>query len=320
MVRSSERRRSGSARMSSATTFPPLTVKAPTENATPSRVVTAPATPLTSAGCVNRPNWAKTIAWRATWAAPRTGPDVAGGAGGAGRTGRDRALVGSHHHVGVEDGEERLEVAVARRGQERVDHFALALHVDVGNGRLALNAPAGPAGQLARRLGRPFDDWGDLVEGHRKDVVQDEGQPFRRSERLEHHEERNPDRVGQERLVLGVGPARTVQDHVGHVRLQRVLAPGAAGAQDVQRHPGDHGRQPGPQVLHLRGVGAVEANPCLLDGVVGLAERAEHPVGHGAQVGPLLLEACGLVGLIVHGCTVLRCRPSVQQTRRTERM
>ncbi len=139
--------------MSSATTFPPRTVKAPTENATPSRVVTAPATPLTRAGCVNSPSWAKTIARRATWAAPRTGPEAAPTGTGTPGTGRDGALVGAHHHIGVEDGEERLEVAVTRRGQEGVDHLPLALHVDVGDGRLALNAPAGPAGQLAGCLG-----------------------------------------------------------------------------------------------------------------------------------------------------------------------
>ena len=49
MVRSSWLRRAGSARMSIATIFPPLTVKAPTEIAFPSRRETAPATPLMSA-------------------------------------------------------------------------------------------------------------------------------------------------------------------------------------------------------------------------------------------------------------------------------
>jgi hypothetical protein len=48
--RSSCRRRSGSARKSIATIFPPRTVRAPTENGSPSRVATTPTTPLTSAG------------------------------------------------------------------------------------------------------------------------------------------------------------------------------------------------------------------------------------------------------------------------------
>ena len=131
--------------MSSATTFPPRTVKAPTENATPSRVVTAPATPLTSAGCVNRPSWAKTN--RPTGHLGRT----THGTGGRVRsvraaygTGRDGALVGADYDIGVEDGEERLEVAVTRRSHEGVDHLPLALHVDVGDGRAPPECAGGP--------------------------------------------------------------------------------------------------------------------------------------------------------------------------------
>ena len=145
-VRSRARRRSGSARMSRATIFPPRTVKAPTENATPSRVVTAPATPFTSAG------WVEQAEVREDHGPARHGRRAAHRAGGAGGD-RDGPLVGPDHDVGVEHGEQGLEVAVARGGQEGVDHFALALEVGVGDGLLALDAPAGAAGQLAGRLG-----------------------------------------------------------------------------------------------------------------------------------------------------------------------
>lgn len=56
IVRSSWRRRAESARMSSATIFRSLIVKAPTENGSPSRVETRPTAPLTSAGRMTRPS------------------------------------------------------------------------------------------------------------------------------------------------------------------------------------------------------------------------------------------------------------------------
>ena len=55
-VRSRSRSRSGSARMSIATIFPSLTVKAPTATGSPSRVETPPGTPLMSAGWATRPS------------------------------------------------------------------------------------------------------------------------------------------------------------------------------------------------------------------------------------------------------------------------
>ena len=43
------------------------------------------------------------------------------------------------------------------------------------------------------------------------------------AERLEHHQQREPDRVGQQRLVLGVGPVGAVDDRLGHARAERLL-------------------------------------------------------------------------------------------------
>jgi hypothetical protein len=47
--------------------------------------------------------------------------------------------------------------------------------------------------------------------------VQDEREPLGRAERLEYHQQRQADRIGQKRLVLGVGPVNRVDDRVGHV-------------------------------------------------------------------------------------------------------
>jgi hypothetical protein len=112
--------------------------------------------------------------------------------------------------------------------------------------------------------------------------VQDEREPLGRFQRLEDHEQRQADGVGQERLVLGVGAVGAVDDRLRHAHIEGFLAPRSARAQHVQRDARDHGRQPSAEVFHLVRVDPAEAQPRLLDGVVGLAQRAEHPVGHGA--------------------------------------
>jgi hypothetical protein len=64
-----------------------------------------------------------------------------------------------------------------------------------------------------------------LVEGHREQVVQHEREPLGGSERLQHHEQRETDRVGQERLLLGV-------DAVGAVSL--TSAPSSSSRRDLR--------------------------------------------------------------------------------------
>src|SRR3712207_8736681 len=47
------------------------------------------------------------------------------------------------------------------------------------------------------------------------------------------------------------------------------------GAQLVERHPGDDGRQPAAEVLDPGGAGPADPQPRLLDGVLGLGARSE---------------------------------------------
>ena len=116
----------------------------------------------------------------------------------------------------------------------------------------------------------------------------------------QHHQQREPDRVGQQRFVLRVGTVGAAHDRVGHVRVQRLLAPRAARAQHVQAHPGDDRRQPTAQVLDAAGVGAAQPQPGLLDGVLGLGQRAEHPVGHRPQMRAVRLELRRYEVVLVH--------------------
>ena len=160
-----------------------------------------------------------------------------------------------------------------------------------GTVRLGAHAPACPAGELARRLRGALDDRRDLVEGHGEDVVQHEREPLRRRQRVQHREQRQADRIGQQRLVLGIDPVHPVDDRIREPSGERLLPPRFAGAEHVQRDPSDDGRQPGVEVLEPACVGAVKPEPRLLHRVVRLAQRAEHPIGHRAETGSAFLES-----------------------------
>ena len=119
--------------------------------------------------------------------------------------------------------------------------------------------------------------------------MQDEGESLRRRQRVEHDEQREADRVGEERLVLGA-VRRQRDDRLRELRADEVLATRAAGAQQVEADAGDDRRQPAAHVLDLARLGAVEPEPRLLYRVLRLAQRAEHPVGDRLQMGAMLLE------------------------------
>ena len=187
------------------------------------------------------------------------------------RVGMGHPSVGAQDDVGVEHGHERVEVALPGRGEERVDDHPLAREVRIGRGRLALHAMPRAARELARRGRRPADDRRDLVEGHGEHVVQHERETLGGRQRLEHDEQRQPDGVGQQRLVLGIDAVRAADDRLGDAdRVERILAPRAPRLQLVQADPRDDGGEPAAEVLDRVGVGAVEPQPGLLDGVVGL--------------------------------------------------
>ncbi len=101
--------------------------------------------------------------------------------------------------------------------------------------------------------------------------MQDEGEALGGGQGVEHDQQRQPDRIGEEGFLLGVrrfGAAGGGNDGGG---VERVLAAGRARAEHVEAD-------------------AAEAEPGFLHGVVGLGERAEHAVGHPAQVAAVLLE------------------------------
>ena len=105
-------------------------------------------------------------------------------------------------HIGVEDGDQPLEVAVARRREEGVDQLTLLVEARLGVQRRALHTAASSARELTRGVGRAVEDGGDLVEWDAEHVVEHEGEPLARRQRLEHDEQRQADRVCDQHLVL----------------------------------------------------------------------------------------------------------------------
>jgi hypothetical protein len=130
--------------------------------------------------------------------------------------------------------------------------------------------------------------------------VQDERDPLRGRQCVEHDEQRETDRVREQGLALGVGLGRRAGGRLGRIGVQGHLGPRPARLQDVQAQPRHDRGQPRLQVLDRARVRAAEPQPRLLDGVVGLARRAEHPVGHRRQAGSLPFEALGEPVDLVH--------------------
>jgi hypothetical protein len=65
--------------------------------------------------------------------------------------------------------------------------------------------------------------------------VQAEGQSFGRGQGFEHDQQCKTHRVGEQRLVLQVGPVGGVDGRVRNVHIERLVAPRSARAEHVQR-------------------------------------------------------------------------------------
>ena len=150
------------------------------------------------------------------------------------------AAVAEQHDIGVEQGEQRVDVAAARGRQQ--------LHQQVRAGRRNLgrsggaDLAAGPAGDLAAVVLRLADGGGDLRERLAEHVGEQEHGPLGGRERVEHDEEAERQRFGDlgggGRIAVGaVPPARAARD-------RRSPRGGATRREPVERQPGRHGGQP----------------------------------------------------------------------------
>jgi hypothetical protein len=131
--------------------------------------------------------------------------------------------------------------------------------------------------------------------------MQHERHPLGGRQRLQHHEQRETNRIGQQRLLLD--PLLAADGQLARrkrLHVERLLAPRLAPAQHVQAHPRHHRGQPPRQVFDVSRLGAAEPQPGLLHRIVRLAERAEHPIGDLLQPVPVGLELFRQPIFLVH--------------------
>jgi len=122
-----------------ATMRPCAIVKSNTTRGCPSEIQTSPGAPFTSVGCAAR---ARPLKVSATAATPRTSAACAC---------EDGRAVRANSNIGVELGEQRIEVAAARRGKKGIDDFSLTDAVVVGCRPGSVYATSCAAGQLSPR-------------------------------------------------------------------------------------------------------------------------------------------------------------------------
>ena len=232
-VQGAERRRSGSASRSISAIRPPAIVKPATASTRSGVGDDEPGRAVDHRRAGERGESAKVDAWRATSSAPRVST-------------RERAAVDADHDVGVQDRDQRLEVAVAGGGEERVDDRALR-----GRGR----CPA-PGRRRARAGGRGWRAGGRRPGSDRRSARS--GRTAPRTCRAGRTRAARPGRASRARPAARARPSRPAAPAArarrrtigsGTRDAQRLLAPRVARAQHVERDPRDDGRQPAAEVL-----------------------------------------------------------------------
>jgi hypothetical protein len=88
-----------------------------------------------------------------------------------------------------------------------------------------VHAPPRPAGELLRGGLAAMEDGRDVRKRHAEHVVQHERRSLGGTERVEHHEQGEPGRLSDQRLLLGVGAVIEADDRVGQVDVCEFFAP-----------------------------------------------------------------------------------------------
>jgi hypothetical protein len=195
----------------------------------------------------------------------------------------EAAAVGDQDGLGVEEGDQPVEVSRASGLRECLDDGAVGFGIDVEAGFALLDVPAGAAGELAAARGAAAEGGADFFEGEAEDVVEHEGGAFGRAQGLQDDEHRPGHGVGEAHRIGGVGAGL---DRFGEPGADVGLAAGAGGAEDVEGEAGGRGDEPAGEVFDLLDVGALEADPGVLDRILGLGDGAEEAVGDADQAGP----------------------------------
>src|SRR6185437_9319785 len=111
-----------------------------------------------------------------------------------------RHLIVTHDDIGIQHRQQPLEIAAARGCEKGFNDRPLPVEIRFGRLALAAHAPPRAARKLPRRLGGTFDDGRDILEWNIKHVVQYESDALGGVELIEHDEQREPDRIGEQRV------------------------------------------------------------------------------------------------------------------------
>ena len=112
------------------------------------------------------------------------------------------------------------------------------------------------------------DDGRDLFEGHVKHVVQHERNPFSRGELLQHNQQCEADRVGDQFRLFEIH--HLLCSHLSvRERLKGLLARFSS-TQHIEADPRDDSGQPPAEIIDTMNSRAAEAQPCFLDCVLRL--------------------------------------------------
>ena len=168
---------------------------------------TAPAAPSI------RARWA-TLARPAKLPATAGAPRTASGA--PARTGR---AVCAQHHLRVQQRQQGVEVPPARRGQEGLHQRPLPAHVRRGVRRGAPHPAPGPAGQLPGRRRGASHQGAISAKGMANRSCSTKATRSAGGQSVQHHQQGQPHRVGQQRLVLRVAstPPRRPRYRLPHL-------------------------------------------------------------------------------------------------------
>ena len=232
--------------------------------------------PSTSAGRLDRTRSEASSAPLATFRGPRrtTGAGVGPTAGSARRTTSGSSSATSASKSPPREAAKNASTTLRWRARSGSRRRAAPAH-----------PPPGPAGELAGGGRGALDHRRDLVERHGEHVVQHERQPLGRGERVQHDQQRQPDRVGEQRLLLGVAGRSAVTIGSGTWHVERLLAAVSRRDRSMFRHTRATTvvSQP-PRFSTSSASGAAEPQPGLLHGVVGLA-RASRASGRPPPAG-----------------------------------
>ena len=121
---------------------------------------------------------------------------------------------------------------------------------------------------------------------------------------VEHDEERLPDRIGQDRLILRRRLGSLGELFDGGRVIDRLRGTPSAAPKGIQADPRYDGRQPAREVADIACIGGRKAEPGLLQGVVGILDVAEDPKRHGTKMRPIGLELVLQRSRLIHGVTI----------------